>query len=97
MQQGWPPAIVWPSSENKISSNEKETLAMKKQTLIVQEIIRTWKDKQFRDNLSEEQRAQLSVNPAGLVETDDEQLVQFMSPTGILGVRLPFRKQQQEI
>ena len=49
---------------------------MKKQTLSVHEIIRAWKDKQFRDNLSEEQRAQLPANPAGLVEIDDEQLVQ---------------------
>jgi mersacidin/lichenicidin family type 2 lantibiotic len=45
---------------------------MKKQTLTVHEIIRAWKDKNFRDSLSEEQRAQLPANPAGLVEIDDE-------------------------
>jgi len=49
---------------------------MKKQTLSVNEIIRAWKDKQYRDSLSEEQQAQLPANPAGLVEIDDEQLVQ---------------------
>jgi mersacidin/lichenicidin family type 2 lantibiotic len=49
---------------------------MKKQTLTVQDIIRAWKDKNFRDSLSEEQRAQLPANPAGLIEIDDEQLVQ---------------------
>ena len=49
---------------------------MKKQTLTVNEIIRAWKDKNFRDSLSEEQRAQLPANPAGLVEIDDEQLLQ---------------------
>jgi mersacidin/lichenicidin family type 2 lantibiotic len=49
---------------------------MKKQTLTVNEIIRAWKDKNFRDSLGEEQRAQLPANPAGLVEIDDEQLVQ---------------------
>jgi mersacidin/lichenicidin family type 2 lantibiotic len=49
---------------------------MKKQTLTVQEIIRAWKDKNFRDSLNEEQQAQLPANPAGLVEIDDEQLVQ---------------------
>jgi mersacidin/lichenicidin family type 2 lantibiotic len=49
---------------------------MKKQTLNVQDIIRAWKDKNFRDSLNEEQRAQLPANPAGLVEIDDEQLVQ---------------------
>ena len=48
---------------------------MKKQTLTVQDIIRAWKDKNFRDSLSEEQRKQLPTNPAGLVEIDDEQLV----------------------
>ena len=54
---------------------EEETLAMKNQ-LTVSEIIRAWKDKQFHDSLNEEQRAQLPANPAGLVEIDDEQLVQ---------------------
>ena len=49
---------------------------MKKPTLTVHEIIRAWKDKNFRDSLSEEQRAQLPANPAGLVEIDDEQLIQ---------------------
>ena len=49
---------------------------MKKQTLTVNEIIRAWKDKNFCDSLSEEQRAQLPANPAGLVEIDDAQLVQ---------------------
>ena len=49
---------------------------MNKQTLTVPEIIRAWKDKNFRNSLSEEQRAQLPANPAGLVEIDDTQLVQ---------------------
>jgi len=49
---------------------------MKKQTLSVNEIIRAWKDKKFRDSLNEEQQAQLPANPAGLVEIDDAQLVQ---------------------
>ena len=47
---------------------------MKKQTLTTHEIIRAWKDRQFREGLSEEQRAQLPANPAGLIEIDDEQL-----------------------
>ena len=49
---------------------------MKKQSLTINEIIRAWKDKQFRDSLNEEQRAELPANPAGLVEIDDEQLLQ---------------------
>ena len=49
---------------------------MNTQKLSVQDIIRAWKDKNFRDSLNDEQRAQLPANPAGLVEIDDEQLVQ---------------------
>jgi mersacidin/lichenicidin family type 2 lantibiotic len=49
---------------------------MNTKDLNVQEIIRAWKDKQFRESLSEEQRSQLPANPAGLVEIDDAQLVQ---------------------
>ena len=49
---------------------------MNTQNLNVQEIIRAWKDKNFREGLSQEQRAQLPAHPAGLVEIDDEQLVQ---------------------
>jgi mersacidin/lichenicidin family type 2 lantibiotic len=57
---------------------------MNTQNLNVQDIIRAWKDKNFRDNLSDEQRVQLPANPAGLVEIDDEQLVQVAGgkPTG---------------
>ncbi len=32
------------------------------------EIIRAWKDEDYRDSLSEEQRSQLPENPAGMVE-----------------------------
>jgi mersacidin/lichenicidin family type 2 lantibiotic len=43
-----------------------------------QEIIRAWKDPQYRDRLSDAQRAQLPANPAGLVEIDDRQLIQVV-------------------
>jgi mersacidin/lichenicidin family type 2 lantibiotic len=36
------------------------------------DIIRAWKDEEYRNSLSEEQRAQLPENPAGLVELSDE-------------------------
>jgi mersacidin/lichenicidin family type 2 lantibiotic len=38
------------------------------------DIIRAWKDEEYRRSLSEEERAQLPENPAGLVEdlTDTE-------------------------
>jgi mersacidin/lichenicidin family type 2 lantibiotic len=38
------------------------------------DIIRAWKDEEFRNSLSEEQKAQLPDNPAGLVELADEDL-----------------------
>ena len=37
-------------------------------------IIRAWKDKDFRSSLSEEQRALLPQHPAGMVELTDAQL-----------------------
>ena len=49
---------------------------MNTQNLNVQDIIRAWKDKSFRASLSDEQRSQLPANPAGLVEIDDQQLIQ---------------------
>ena len=61
---------------------------MNTQDLSVQDIIRAWKDKNFRNSLSEEQRAQLPANPAGLVEIDDEQLVQ-VTGGGIGSLRCP--------
>ena len=60
---------------------------MNTQNLNAKDIIRAWKDKNFRDGLSEEQGAQLPANPAGLVEIDDEQLVRVTggAPTRSLG------------
>ena len=37
-------------------------------------IIRSWKDADFRDSLSDAERALLPENPAGLVELTDEVL-----------------------
>ncbi len=37
-----------------------------------EDIIRAWKDEDYRNSLSEEQRAQLPENPAGMVELSDE-------------------------
>jgi mersacidin/lichenicidin family type 2 lantibiotic len=39
-----------------------------------QQIIRAWKDEAYRRGLSEAERAQLPVNPAGLVELTEAQL-----------------------
>jgi mersacidin/lichenicidin family type 2 lantibiotic len=37
-------------------------------------IIRAWKDAEFRNSLSEKERTSLPENPAGLVELTDTQL-----------------------
>jgi mersacidin/lichenicidin family type 2 lantibiotic len=37
-------------------------------------IIRAWKDEEFRDRLSEAEKGLLPEHPAGLVQLDDEQL-----------------------
>jgi mersacidin/lichenicidin family type 2 lantibiotic len=39
-----------------------------------EDIIHAWKDEEYRNNLSEEQRAQLPENPAGLIELPDESM-----------------------
>ena len=36
-----------------------------------EDIIRAWKDSEYRDSLSEEQRSQLPENPAGLLDSTD--------------------------
>ena len=39
-----------------------------------QDIIRAWKDANFRNSLSENERSQLPENPAGIIEMSDESL-----------------------
>jgi len=38
------------------------------------QIIRAWKDEEFRNSLTTEQRSLLPANPAGLLELTDEAL-----------------------
>ena len=38
------------------------------------DIIRAWKDEEYRESLSEEERALLPENPAGLIELTDEDM-----------------------
>ncbi|MBF2004360.1 MAG: mersacidin/lichenicidin family type 2 lantibiotic [Chlorogloeopsis fritschii C42_A2020_084] len=39
-----------------------------------EDIIRAWKDEEYRNSLSEEHRAQLPENPAGLIELTDAEI-----------------------
>ncbi|ATB35831.1 hypothetical protein CYFUS_001245 [Cystobacter fuscus] len=41
--------------------------------------IQAWKDEDFRLSLTEEERAQLPANPAGIVELSDEALDSLLS------------------
>ena len=38
------------------------------------DIIRAWKDPEYRKSLTEEQRSQLPENPAGMIELPDEEM-----------------------
>jgi mersacidin/lichenicidin family type 2 lantibiotic len=38
------------------------------------DIIRAWKDEDYRNSLSEEQRSQFPENPAGMIELSDEDM-----------------------
>ncbi len=38
------------------------------------DVIRAWKDEEYRASLTEAERAQLPAHPAGLIELDDEQM-----------------------
>lgn len=42
--------------------------------MAINEIIRAWKDEEYRENLSEEELALLPENPAGMLELTDEAL-----------------------
>jgi len=37
-------------------------------------VVRAWRDRQYRENLSSEARAALPQNPAGIVSVDDDAL-----------------------
>ena len=39
-----------------------------------EDIIRAWKDPEYRDSLSEEQRSQLPENPAGIIDLPDKEM-----------------------
>jgi mersacidin/lichenicidin family type 2 lantibiotic len=38
------------------------------------DVVRAWKDEEYFNSLSEEQKAQLPENPAGMIELTDEAL-----------------------
>ncbi|MDJ0619588.1 MAG: mersacidin/lichenicidin family type 2 lantibiotic [Calothrix sp. MO_192.B10] len=48
-----------------------------------EDIIRAWKDPEYRNSLSEEQRSQLPENPAGVIELTDSELEVVAGGVGI--------------
>jgi len=48
------------------------------------DVIRAWKDAEYRESLSAEDRSLVPQNPAGLVELTDEQLKQASGLSGII-------------
>jgi mersacidin/lichenicidin family type 2 lantibiotic len=42
--------------------------------MTIDEIVRAWKDEEYRNSLTPEQRLALLPNPAGVVELEDEAL-----------------------
>jgi mersacidin/lichenicidin family type 2 lantibiotic len=46
------------------------------------DIVRAWKDEEYRLSLSEEERAQLPPHPAGMIELDEAQLAQAKGRAG---------------
>ena len=47
-----------------------------------QDIIRAWKDEEFRNSLSEEQLKQIPENPAGISKIPDESLESIVGGCG---------------
>ncbi len=57
------------------------------------DVIRAWKDEEYRASLTEAERAQLPAHPAGLIELDDEQmraLVGGFQPTTTATTKMPY-------
>lgn len=51
------------------------------------DIIRAWKDEEYRNSLSEEQKAQLPEDPAGIVDVTNEELNEVVG-----GLTIPITK-----
>ena len=57
-----------------MSDSQVKNLSLKEKIMSLQEIIRAWKDPEYRATLSEKQRSQLPKHPAGSVEIFEQEL-----------------------
>ncbi|MGK7951312.1 MAG: mersacidin/lichenicidin family type 2 lantibiotic [Xenococcaceae cyanobacterium] len=46
------------------------------------DIIRAWKDEEYRNSLSDSEKAQLPENPAGVIELDDDDMSSMVGGEG---------------
>ena len=46
------------------------------------DIVRAWKDEEYRASLTQAERALLPAHPAGLIELDDEEMKKVMGGRG---------------
>ncbi len=53
------------------------------------DIVRAWKDQEYRHSLTEEQKNQLPENPAGMINLSDEQMTDI-SGGGTMAFALSF-------
>lgn len=54
--------------------------------MLPEQVIRSWKDDDFRRSLSQGELASLPANPAGLVELTDNELLAMQGGTGFICV-----------
>jgi mersacidin/lichenicidin family type 2 lantibiotic len=62
-----------------------------------QEIIRAWKDAEFRANLSDAQRAMLPANPAGRIELTDSELDRTVATASGLRIKTTLKAGHKSI
>jgi mersacidin/lichenicidin family type 2 lantibiotic len=53
------------------------------------DIVRAWKDEEYRASLTDAERALLPPNPAGLIDLDDEEMKQVLGSGGNGGGQHP--------
>jgi len=73
-----------PSPTRLYSKRESKKIPKETTKMTRKQIIRAWKDAEYRNNLSETERAALPDNPAGVIELSDASL---SDATGALAKR----------
>src|SRR5579862_9183300 len=84
-------ACLWPAacnhSERVTNSGRKAQINKRRKHMSHRDIIRAWKDAEFRSSLSEAERAMLPSHPAGSIELADPELDRTMGRASGLRVK----------